>query len=382
MVSVAGDGVLAAVLTGPMQIELRRFPRPTVDADAALLRVEANGICGTDVHWRAHPTDVPRVLGHEVVGQLAEIGEHASARWGVEVGDRVAVEAGITCGSCADCRSGHGQTCSAARSYGSNITTAAAPALWGGCAEYMYLAPGTLVTRLPDNIPADVAAGWFSPLANALDWLGPLGADVQPTETVVILGPGPQGLAATLVARERGAGTVILVGLQNDAARLAAGRDLGADETVFADGSESVEAAVRRLTDGAMAHRVLDVSGSTAAAALAPRLLRRRGTVAAASPVSASDDVRLPISHMVWNQIRWQGVLSNRAVAAEPAAALLARKIDRLAPLITHRFELAETSAAIDAVSAGDASAIKAVVLPHGPQAIGCHALPHTSGSR
>jgi threonine dehydrogenase-like Zn-dependent dehydrogenase len=370
MVSSADGEVRAAVLSGPMRIEVRTFPRPAVDADGALLAVAANGICGTDVHWRADPTDYPRVIGHEVVGWLAEVGERAADRWGVQVGDLVAVEAGIACGACADCRAGHGQTCSASRSYGSNITTAVAPALWGGCADFMYLAPGTVVTRLPSGVPADVAAGWFSPLANAVDWLGPLGADVQPTETVVILGPGPQGLSACLVAEQRGAAQIILVGLKRDAARLAAGCTLGAHGTVVADGDESIEDAVRRLTDGAMAHRVLDVSGSAAAAASAPLLLRRRGTITAASPISVQGEVVLPLSHMVWNQIRWQGVLSNRAVAAEPAAALLAANVERLAPLITHRFEVAETDAAIDTVAASESSAIKVIVEPRADRAI------------
>jgi threonine dehydrogenase-like Zn-dependent dehydrogenase len=382
MTPTAEADVLAAVLVGPMQIEVRSFPRPSIDAESGLLAVEANGICGTDVHWRADPTDVPRVIGHEVVGRVLEVGDRAASRWGVSVGDRVAVEAGIACGGCADCRAGHGQTCSGSRSYGSNIPTDVAPALWGGCAELMYLAPGTIVTRLADDLPADVAAGWFSPLANAVDWLGAAGADVQPTETVVIMGPGPQGLAACLVAKERGAHRVILVGLRRDAARLAAGRSLGADETLLADGDVPLIDAVRELTGGAMAHRVLDVSGSAAAAATAPFLLRRRGAIAAASPISAGGDIAMALPHMVWNQIRWQGVLSNRPVAAEPAAALLAANRDRLAPLITHRFHVSQTDAAIDAVAAADSNAIKVVVLANGSGPIGSDARSPLSASR
>jgi threonine dehydrogenase-like Zn-dependent dehydrogenase len=256
--------------------------------------------------------------------------------------------------------------CSASRSYGSNITTAVAPALWGGCAEYMYLAPGTTVTKVPAEVPADVAAGWFSPLANALDWLGPIGADVQPMDSVVVLGPGPQGLAACLVAKARGARQVILVGLRRDAARLRVGLTLGADETLYADGDEPILAAVQRITNGAMADRLLDVSGSDASAGLAPLLVRRRGMIAAASPISAPSAVGLPLAHLIWNQIRWQGVLSNRTVAAPPAAALLAANVDRLLPLVTHRFGLGQTSAAIDTVSpsSGVTDAIKVVVCP------------------
>jgi threonine dehydrogenase-like Zn-dependent dehydrogenase len=90
----------------------------------------------------------------------------------------------------------------------------------------------------------------------------------------------------------------------------------------------------------------------------------------------------MPVSHMVWNQIRWQGVLSNRPVSAEPAAGLLSANLGRLAPLITHRFELAEASAAIDAVSSGDSGAIKVVVLPRVGREIGSDALHRQSALR
>jgi threonine dehydrogenase-like Zn-dependent dehydrogenase len=166
--------VRAAVLVAPMTIELRAFPRPAVETDSALLRVASNGICGSDVAWRAKAAAAPNILGHEVVGRIAEIGSRAADLWQVGVGDLVAVVAGIRCGSCAGCVRGAG--CLSARNYGAQIGIDIAPALWGGLAEYMYLAPGTVVTRLRDGLPPDVAAGWFSPLANAVDWVGELGA--------------------------------------------------------------------------------------------------------------------------------------------------------------------------------------------------------------
>jgi threonine dehydrogenase-like Zn-dependent dehydrogenase len=364
---VGGPGVRALVLVAPHDLREQTFPRPVVAADDGLLEVEANGICGTDVHFRASARDVPRILGHEVVGRVVELGEVARARWGVAVGDRVAVEAGVTCGTCRDCLRGFGQTCAAQRGYGSNVTTDVAPALWGGLAELMYLAPGTVLTKLPDAVPPGAAAGWFSPLANAVDWTGPLGGDVGPGDAVVILGPGPQGLAACLAAKTRGAGLVVLAGLARDRERLAAGRALGADRVVEVDGEE-LEPVVREVTGGDLADVVVDVSGHPPNAALAPRLLRRRGTVVAASPINAEAEVGLPLRDMIWNQIRWQGVLSNRPLAAPAAAALLSAHAATFEKLVTHRYALAEAGAAIDAVAGarpGDYP-VKAVVFPAG----------------
>jgi threonine dehydrogenase-like Zn-dependent dehydrogenase len=345
----------------------RDFPRPRITEFDGLLEVEANGVCGTDVHFRASARDTPRILGHEVVGRIVELGEVARRRWSVEVGDRVAVESGVTCGTCRDCLRGFSQTCAARLGYGSNVTTDVAPALWGGLAELMYLAPGTVLTRIDDGVPAEVAAGWLSPLANGVDWTGPIGGDVQTGDAVVVIGPGAQGLSCCLAAKSRGAGLVVLAGLARDHHRLAAGRTLGADRLVMVD-EESLESAVREATGGAMADVVVDVSGSDAAANLAPRLLRRRGTVVAPSPLNAAADVALPLREMVWNQIRWQGVLSNRPQAAPAAAALLTARSADFAPLVTHRYELADADAAIDAVAGTDPAVapIKVVVCPNG----------------
>jgi threonine dehydrogenase-like Zn-dependent dehydrogenase len=359
--------VRAAVLVAASRIEIQTFERPVTGEDDGLLYVEANGICGTDVHWRESNHDTPRILGHEVVGRIVELGERAAARWGVAVGDRVAIESGLSCGACRDCVAGHGQNCAQGRSYGSNITTAVAPALWGGFGELMYLAPQTILTRLGPDVPADVAAGWFSPLANGVDWTGPIGGDVQPGDVVVVLGPGPQGLAACLAARARGAATIILAGLAKDDLRLKAGLTLGADAVVAVD-QQSVLEVTRELSAGAMADVVVDVSGSVSSAHTAAQLVRRRGRIAAASPINATSDVALPLADMIWKQVRWQGVLSNRPSAAPAAAHLLSANIDLLRPLVTHRYDLEQADLAID-VTAGrvsDQTAIKVVVCPNG----------------
>lgn len=367
MIAFDSAEVRAAVLVEGSRIEQQTFPRPTIDASSGLLLVEANGICGTDVHFRGEGVDVPRVLGHEVVGRVLEIGELAQQRWGVEPGDRVAVEAGIACGTCRSCQSGFAQTCSAGLGYGSNVTTDVAPSLWGGLAELMYLAPGTILTKLDEAIPADVAAGWFSPMANAVDWTGDIGGDVQPGQVVVILGPGPQGLAACVAAKARGAGLVVLAGLSSDQHRLAAAVELGADVTLEADVTPVAD-AVRELTGGAMADVVIDVSGSASSSSTTAQTVRPRGTIVAASPINTHADVGLPLRDLIWKQVRWQGVLSNRPSAAPGAAHLLAKNAVALAPLITHRFDLDGSDAAIDVVAGLDRSLapVKVVVCPNG----------------
>jgi alcohol dehydrogenase len=174
-------------------------------------------------------------LGHEPVGRVAAIGADAARSWGVQVGDRVVVNSGIRCGTCARCLAG--QNCRS-RSYGT-IGADEPPGLWGGLATHMYLAPGSTLLRLAEHVPTEVAA-FHNPLANGFEWAGQAGR-VGPGSAVAVLGAGPRGLACCLVARILGAAEVIWVGLPRDEHRLALAAALGVDSTVTINSGEADE---------------------------------------------------------------------------------------------------------------------------------------------
>jgi threonine dehydrogenase-like Zn-dependent dehydrogenase len=263
---VAARTSRAIVQTGPRKLELRELPVPDVDDDSGLLRVEACGICGSDVEQYTGllPVPLPVVPGHEPLGTIERIGDRAARRWGVNVGDRVAVEALIRCGHCPACIDGRYQSCRGRGGmFGHGyVPLDRPPGLWGAYADYMYLDPFSIVHRISKDIPASLAV-MFNPLGAGFRWAVEM-PGTGPGDTVLILGPGQRGLASVIAARAAGADRVIVTGLSRDAHKLRLARELGADHVIDVE-AEDARARIRALTGGRGADVVVEVSSNSPA---------------------------------------------------------------------------------------------------------------------
>jgi threonine dehydrogenase-like Zn-dependent dehydrogenase len=260
-----GEIALAAVATTTKHTEIKEVQLPEIEKDTAILKVEIVGVCGTDVSYY-YDIKEPIILGHHVVGHIYKIGELASKRWGVKVGDRIVMEEYIPCGQCELCRTGLYRLCASTNPKVNGIRYGATPiaiepSLYGGFSQYMYLDPNAVIHKIPSHVPA-VEAALTLPLSNGFEWMRKIG-QVGPGDVVVIQGPGQQGLACALAAKASGAETVIMTGRNSSSERLKLALELGADYTVNVSSEDLIE-KVYEMTNGKMADLVIDVtSGGT-----------------------------------------------------------------------------------------------------------------------
>ena len=257
---------LAAVLVAPNEFEVQELDIPEMPDDAALLAIEACGICGSDARIRRRATGGPMIMGHENVGIIAKIGRAAAERWRLREGDRVALEEYVTCGACRWCRSELFRYCALTDGglggpplrYGSTPISVA-PGLWGGYSQYLYVHPGAVVHRVPSSVPANLLTA-FLPLANGVELACGYGR-VGIGSSVLIQGPGEHGLAAAMAARAAGATCIIVAGLGVDAGRLEIARRVGAHYTVDVE-QEDLVARVRDITGGEGVDVVINITGA------------------------------------------------------------------------------------------------------------------------
>jgi threonine dehydrogenase-like Zn-dependent dehydrogenase len=354
-----GETVRAAVQTGPREMEIREFPRPRIGADDGLLRVEANGICGSDVEmYKGHLRRdgwKPMIPGHEPLGIVEEIGERAAARWGVRPGDRVALEVIVPCRFCQHCLTGRYQACPN-RAAGHGVSPIdLEPALWGGFAEYLYLSPGTVVHKIDASLPAEIAA-MYNPLGAGVRWARHLGG-VDFGDTVLVLGAGQRGLACVIAARAAGAGTIIVTGLAADRHKLALARELGADHTIVVDGepggaeAENTVERVREITDGAMADVVLELTPLAAEPVTDALLAARHGGRVVLAGLKGNKEIPLRTDLVINRALTVVGAFGVDARAYEEAITLIESGRFPLEKLHTHTFGLDDTALAIETLA-------------------------------
>jgi len=341
----------AAVLTGPRRIEIRDFALPEVGPDEGLLRVEANGLCGTDYDQYLCEFKIggfgkiPIIPGHETVGWIDKIGAEAAKRWKVTEGDRVAVKASLPCRACRQCKMGATQHCERRMGYGLYLTTDRAPGLWGGYATHLYLHPDTQLKKVPSHIPSDVMT-LFNPLSGVVRWICQI-PELRMGEHVVILGPGQRGILAALTARYFGAKSITVSGLRQDQYRLELARHFGADAVVDVSREDLVD-RVRDVTGGDMADVVLDMSaGSTEPIIQALDAARVGGRVVLAGLKNGKSINGLVTDKIVAKELRVLGGFSSTFSSLEVAIDILQAHHDQLAQLCSHSFALEDADLAV-----------------------------------
>ena len=350
------ETVLAAVRTGPGTTQLREFAMPEIPDDGALLKVEVAGICGTDVKIYAKPPFAdPVIMGHENVGVIAKAGRTFTERHGLAEGDRIFVEHYVGCMRCEWCHRGEYRHCEAtdwrtnpdARRYG--YTTSNNPFhLWGGFAQYLYLPWNAVTHKVPETVSVELA-GIVTPLSNGIEW-ALFEAGVGYASTVLIQGPGQQGLSQTVACKQAGASLIIVTGTTRDAARLELAKALGADHVIDIRTEDPLE-RVMSITGGKGVDVVLDC---TAGAGVAPMLLgidalkRRGGTLLVQGELAAFPD--FPIKKVTEKAITIRSARGHSYRACELALEQLASRRFPLDRLTTHTFGLADVDRAIRAV--------------------------------
>ena len=356
----------AAVLTGIRQMEMREFPIPEIGDDDGLLKVEMVGVCGSDPGYYRGKTKVPfpLIMGHEIVGRIEKIGAKKAALAGVKVGDRVVVQNRFGCGVCKQCITGNYEKCVDSLGYGVFVPCSKPPYLWGAYSEYLYLPARAMIHKIDESVPLEAAVLATSVVGNCIRWVREIG-ECNLGDTVVIAGPGQQGLAATIVAKECGA-RVIVTGTGRDKERLALAKEFGADYTINVDETDALQ-FVKDLTNGEMADLFLDVTGS-------PRTLESSidyvgvfGRIVVPGlygPHPASID----FDKVVFKQISIRGAHAQSYRADEAAVKLLESRKYPIEKMVTHKFLLEDAEKAV--LTTGreieGENPIKCVIMPNG----------------
>lgn len=328
-------------------VRIEDMPKPEIGPDEILVRVKASGICGSDVMEWYRAKSAPRVLGHEIAGQITEVGDRVTDYM---VRDRVFVSHHVPCDCCEDCKKGNHTVCSQLR--GTNFYP-------GGFSEYVRVPAVNLkngVFKLPDNL--GYPAGTFiEPLACVIR--GQLKAGRPEGKNVLVIGSGISGMLHLLLAKAWGAEKVFATDVVDF--RLDLAKELGAFATFHA--SEDIPAKLKTWNRGKLADLVIVCAGAPGAMKQAMSSVAPGGTVLFFAPTEPGFE--MPVE--IWNL--WKNCLTmTTSYAAAPgdikrAIEMLDSKEVDIRRLITHRLPLDQTAKGFELMTKGKDS-LKVIIEP------------------
>lgn len=305
----------AAVLeTFGEPLVMREFETSEPAPGEVIARIDAAGVCGSDVHiWKGRDprTPVPIILGHEGVGRIARLGSKTLDLFGRELaeGDRVVWERGIMCGRCYACViRKRPALCPNRKTYGISVGCADPPNLRGCYADCIHLMAGVSLIRLDSGLPPEVLVPATCSGATAAHTVEQCA--LRPGQTVVVQGPGPLGLFVLAFAVRAGA-RVTVIGAEPDRDRLALCKEFGAADTLCTADSPREDRIDRVLaaTHGRGADAVIDCTGIPAAAAEGIPMTAPGGVYALPGIAVPVGDVPLKFyEHLARKNVRIQGV--------------------------------------------------------------------------
>ena len=336
-----------AVYYNNKDVRVKEVPVPEINENEILVKVRASGICGSDVMEWYRIKKAPRVLGHEMAGDIVKVGEKVKK---YKVGDRVFVSHHVPCNTCKYCLEGKHTLCNTLHS--TNFDP-------GGFAEYIRV-PEINVDRgvflLPDEISYEEGV-FIEPLACVIR--GFRIAEIMPGQTILIIGSGITGLLQLKLAKAWGAKKVICVDVNEY--RIKKAIEFGADLAMHA--SEDIPKKIKEINDGYLADVVIVSTGVPKAILQAIECTEKGGTLLLFAPVAP--DVEVPIKMFdIWNkQIKIVSTYAGAPRDIMDAIEALKSKTIEVKDMITHRIGLEEIQKGFDLV-AGAKESIKVVVIP------------------
>jgi L-iditol 2-dehydrogenase len=332
------------------KVEVEEMPAPIVGPEDILIKVIASGICGSDVLEWYRIKKAPLVLGHEVSGEIVEVGEEITK---FKKGDRVFTTHHVPCDECRFCLTGHQTACHVFQTK-NNFNP-------GGFSEYLRVSGKSIDTGtflLPDEMSYEEGS-FIEPLGTVVRGLRAI--DLRPGNALLVIGCGIAGLLMIKLARALGAGRIIATDI--DDYRLEAAKRFGAEKAVPADAN--VPDIIKAMNRGCLADRVIVCAGALPAAKQALQSVERGGTILFFAVPNPGETLDIDLNPFWRNDVSFKTCYGAAPLDNVQAIELIRAGNVNVKDMITHRFSLQEITKGFKTASEGK-KCLKVIIKPHG----------------